>query len=791
MNKFFLTILASAVVFSLSAQQGKQFTPEDYQKAEDLMGYSTQKYIDRASVQPNWLPGDKFWYRVLTPQGSEFMLVDPAKGNRSAAFDHQKLAAALSTASGQQYPATMLPFQFFTYSDDGKSISFRAANKQWKCDLQTYTCSPDTSQAGGNAGRQGFGGGGFRGRGGGNEVLSPDGTKVAFIKDYNLWVKDVKSGQQKQLTTDGIKDFGYATDNAGWAGSDRPVLRWSPDSKKIATFKQDQRNTGDMYLTTTNVGHPTLKAWKYPLPGDKDVTMIHRCIINVEGPQVIMLNIPPDQHRATLSDDISSSGTFDDVDWSPDGSELAFVSTSRDHKNEKFRIANTSTGAVREVFEETVATQFESGWGAINWRYLQKTGEIIWFSERDDWGHLYLYDAASGKVKNQITKGDWVVTRMLKVDEKNRIIYFMAAGQQPENPYFMQLCKIGFDGKNFAVLSPGAGTHQISFSPSENYFIDSYSKPDQPPVTVLRDINGKQIAELEKTDISRLKAMRWKPPTPFSVKASDGKTDIYGLMFTPTNLDPKKKYPVVDYIYPGPQGGSVGGWGFSAARGDHQSLAELGFIVVLIEGTGNPLRSKSFHDRYWPDMSTNTLPDQVAGIRQLSQLYSYIDTNRVGIWGHSGGGFATAAAMFRYPDFFKVGISESGNHDNRNYEDDWGERYIGLLTKGPDGKDNYEAQANQTYAKNLKGKLMLAHGLMDNNVPPYNTWLVVEALNKANKDYDLVIFPNAAHGFGAYSPYMMRRRWDYFVKNLMGAEPPKEYQLETKTDPRNGEQRAF
>ena len=326
----------------------------------------------------------------------------------------------------------------------------------------------------------------------------------------------------------------------------------------------------------------------------------------------------------------------------------------------------------------------------------------------------------------------------------------------------------------------------MSWSPSENYFIDTYSKPDVPSISVLRDKNGKKIIELERTDISRLKAKGWKPPIPVTVKAHDGKTDIYGLVFTPTHVDPNKKYPVVDYIYPGPQQGSVGSWTFSAGRGDHQALAELGFVVVLIEGTSNPDRNKSFHDMYYPNMSENTLPDQVTAIRQLSQRYTYMDTNRIGIWGHSGGGFATAAAMFRYPDFFKVGISESGNHDNRNYEDDWGERYIGLMTKGPDGKDNYEAQANQVYAKNLKGKLMLAHGLMDNNVPPYNTMLVIDALTKANKDYDLVVFPNAQHGYGEYSPYMMRRRWDYFVKNLLGKEPPKEYKLETKTDPRTG-----
>jgi dipeptidyl aminopeptidase/acylaminoacyl peptidase len=256
-------------------------------------------------------------------------------------------------------------------------------------------------------------------------------------------------------------------------------------------------------------------------------------------------------------------------------------------------------------------------------------------------------------------------------------------------------------------------------------------------------------------------------------------------MFTPTNLDPNKKYPVIDYIYPGPQGGSVGSWSFVASRGDHQSLAELGFVVVLIEGTSNPLRSKSFHDMNYGHMSENTLPDQVTGIRQLAERYGYIDTSRVGIWGHSGGGFATAAAMFRYPDFFKVGISESGNHDNRNYEDDWGERYIGLLKTGPDGVSNYEPQANEIYAKNLKGKLLLAHGLMDDNVPPSNTLLVVEALEKANKDFDLIVFPNSRHGYGPYSFYMMRRRWDYFVTNLLGTGHPKEYEFSYSPDPRN------
>lgn len=743
-----------------------------------MLGANTSKFVDRSPIIPNWLAGDRFWYRTLTAQGSEFIIVDPTKGTRTAAFDQQKLAAALSSVTGKQYKAEMLPFQTITFSEDGKTISFKANNENWKADLQHYNIIKDSSQSTGRT-QQGVG------RRGGSEVLSPDGNKAAFIRNYNLWVRDIKTGKETQLTTDGIKDFGYATDNAGWSHSDAPILRWSPDSKKIATFQQDQRAVGEMYLATTNVGHPKLESWKYPLPGDSVIPMIHRVIIEVENPKVIRLNINPDPHRASLSDDISSSGTFDDVDWGEDATQLAFLSTSRDHKIEKMRIANAITGEVREVFEEVVQTQYESGQGTINWKYLSKTNEIIWYSERDNLGHLYLYDATTGKLKQQITKGDWLVTRLEKIDQKKRQLYFYTAGRQKENPYFAELYRIDIDGKNLTLLTPGAGNHSASFSPSGNYIIDILSKPDVPQTVILRDINGKQIIEVEKVDVSRLKATGWKPPTPFSVKAADGSTDIYGLMFTPGNLDQTKKYPIIDYIYPGPQGGSVGNWSFSSGRSDHQALAELGFIVVLIEGTCNPLRSKSYHDMCYGNMAENTLSDQITGIRQLAQRYSYIDTTRVGIWGHSGGGFATAAAMFRYPDFFKVGISESGNHDNRNYEDDWGERYIGLLTKNANGKDNYEAQANQVYAKNLKGKLMLAHGLMDDNVPPYNTWLVVEALTKANKDYDLVVFPNARHGFGIYNQYMMRRRWDYFVKHLLGAEPPKEFEFQNKPDPRN------
>ena len=358
------------------------------------------------------------------------------------------------------------------------------------------------------------------------------------------------------------------------------------------------------------------------------------------------------------------------------------------------------------------------------------------------------------------------------------MLFFEANGKEKDrDPYFSHFYRVDFDGRNLQLLTSEDGNHDVSLSPDGKYFTDNYSTPDVPAISVLRDMHGKLILTLEKADISRLIATGWKAPENVNVKSRDGKWDLYGLVFTPSSLDKTKKYPVVNYIYPGPQGGAVGSRSFASSRGDNQALAELGFVVVVIDGTCNPGRSKSFHDICYGNMADNTLEDQISGLKQLALTHPYMDLERVGVWGHSGGGFATAAAMFRFPDFYKVGISESGNHDNRNYEDDWGERYIGLLVKGERGRSNYDGQANQNFASKLKGKLMLAHGAMDDNVPPYNTYLVVDALIKANKDFDLVIFPNARHGYGADGLYMMRRRWDYFVRYLLGGEPPKEFTI--------------
>jgi dipeptidyl-peptidase-4 len=771
-------VCAVAVASERAGQPPRSLTAADYTRAEKFMPYNVTPLVLRAGGRPTWLPGDRFWYRnALEDEGSEFILVDPKRGTRAPAFDHAKIAAALSVATGKTCDAIHLPFSTFDLSADGRTISFTAEGRRWSSDLggKSLKAIADVEAAPREERR---GEGGRPAADERPEVRSPDGRLAAFIRDHNLWVREVSTKTERQLTTDGVKDYGYATDNAGWLKSDRPVVAWSPDSKKIATFQQDQREVGEMYLVETKVGHPVLQAWKYPLPGDKVVSMIARVVIHLDGPRTVRLKMPPDQHRSTFTDDIKArTGVMEDVQWSADGSRIVFVSTSRDHKREVVRQADPETGDVRDAFEEEAATCFESGSDVANWRFLAASNEVVWFSERDNWGHLYLYDLQTGRLKNRITTGEWNVIQLLQIDEKNRRLTFLGAGREKgRDPYFRHLYSVGLDGRGLRLLTPEDADHEVSLSPSGRYFIDSYSKPDVPPVSLLRTAAGKLVLPLEKADISPLLAAGWKPPLPFTVKARDGVTDLYGLMFRPTDFDPGKRYPIINNIYPGPQTGSVRSRSFLPASGDAQALAELGFIVVQIDGMGTPGRSKAFHNAYYGNMGDNTLPDQVAGMKELAGRYPWIDIDRAGIWGHSGGGFAACDAMFRYPDFFKVGVSQAGNHDNRGYEDDWGEKWQGLLVSQPDGSSNYDGQANQNFAKNLKGKLLLAHGTMDSNVPPYNTLLVVDALIKANKDFDLIMFPNRGHGFGN-EPYMVRRRWDYFVRHLLGAEPPRDYEL--------------
>ena len=750
-----MAVISCAAVMPGSAQTRAAVTADTYSRAERFLNYNTTPLVANGPVRANWLPGDRFWYRNQGAAAAEFFLVDAVKATKAPAFNHAAVATALTAAMGKPVTAARLPFQQITFDADLASFSFDADGRRWTCDVQGTKCASGDRPAAVP-----------------NSDLSPNGKYAAYIKDWNLWVRDMTTGADKQLTTDGVKDYGYATDNAGWRFSSRPVLKWSPDSRKIATFQQDQRRTSEMYLVNTVAGPPTLSAWKYPLPGDEHVTMIERVIIDVEAATVVRVKMGQDQHRSTICDDILCGGEWADVQWNPDGSQIAFVSTSRNHQQANLRVADAASGVMREVLEEKSETFLESGNGRVNWRYLPGSNEAIWFSQKDNWGQLYLHDAQSGKQKSQLTSGDGNVTQLLRVDEPSRTLYYMGVGKESgRDPYFRHFYRQSMDGKPAQLLTPEDADHDVSLSPSGQYFVDNFSRPDVPTTSVLRDHTGKTILQLEKMDISRLLATGWKPPMPITVKDRGGAGLLYGLLYRPTNFDPSKKYPIINNIYPGPQTGSVGSRQFSAARGDTQAIAELGFVVVQIDGMGTPWRSKRFHAAYYGNMGDNTLPDQVAGMRELAARYPWIDLERAGIYGHSGGGFATAAAIFRYPDFFKVGVSQAGNHDNRVYEDDWAEKWQGLLEKRADGTTNYDNQANQLVAHQLKGKLLLAHGSMDANVPFYSTLLVVDALIKANKDFDLIIFPNRGHGFGS-EPYMIRRRWDYFVRHLMGVEPP-------------------
>ena len=797
----FALLFASA---SLPAQ--KVYTDQDYRNAERWMSYNTQPLVDGTVAGISYLPNGSVFFRERNGAATVYNIADPSKRTVAAAFDNGKLAAALAKASGQAVDAKHLGISSYTPEAGGFAIEAQGTtfhcnaagtvctaespelNKQHtqeKPSAQPPTTSLSATQPAGTAQKKvPVKGVPATRRSKSPENVSPDKSMAAFVRDWNLWVRDEKTGEERQLTTDGVPDFGYATDNAGWTHSDAAILTWSADSRKIATFQQDQRKTGMMYLVPVTNRHPVIEAWHYPLVGDKDVTMIEPVVIDVASAQVLRLKMAPDEHRSMECDDVScdGDGKWSDVEFSPDDQHLAFVSTSRDHKDEEVRVADTATGDVRDVYHEHVDTYY--GWQSkTDWKYLPQSNEFLWVSERSNLAQIYLYDLATGKLKNQITHSGGPVSNLLRVDEKNRVIFFTAFGEEKsENPYFDNGYRVNFDGKHQELLTPEIANHVLTASPDGNTFIDVYSTIQTPAIAVLRDDHGQVLLTLAKQDISRLLAAGWKPPTPVTVKARDGKTPLHGFMWKPTTFDASKKYPVVDEVYPGPQGSlcQLVGRNFSSAKGDTQALADLGFVVVCIDGMGNPERSKSFHDAHAStpqEMGDDTIPDQVSGIKDLAGQFPWLDATRVGIWGHSGGGNATASAMFHFPDFFKVGWAESGNHDNRDYEDDWDERWAGLEVIGPKGEDNYEAQANQNYVKKLKGHLMLVHGTMDDNVPPNNTLLLADALIKANKNFDLIMVPNVHHGYAEASPYIMRRRWDYFVTNLAGGVPPASYEM--------------
>jgi dipeptidyl-peptidase 4 len=691
------------------------------------------------------------------------------RGEQTVAFDHDRLAAELSKASGKPCTGNMLPFETIEWIQDGQGIRFKAFEKTWTYDLEKGQCTENPAEP-----ATPF-----------YEVVSPDKKWVAFSKEYNLWVRNLETKKEIQLTHDGEYQNNYGATPEGntmWitmkmmtGGNVPPVLIWAKDSKKILTQKIDQRHVKELHLlqfAPQGCSRPVLHTYRYPMPGD-DLSKGEIYILDVEKRTSTKADLP------LIEIDFLGPVELKMLWWDEESKKGYYVQASRDHKTLAFWEIDAESGQTRKLLEEKGNTYVEAGPVLGAGPSVKVFGkQFLWWSERDGWEHLYCYDLETGAFINQVTMGPFSVYDIKHVDEEKGWVYLRAGGREAgRDPYFLHLYRSHLDGSELQLLTPENATHEITFSKSGKYFVDTFSRVDLPPVTVLRGCNGDLVKQLEEADISKLKDIGWGAPEPFCVKALDGVTDLYGVIFRPSNFDPGRSYPVIEGIYPGPQHTRTPK-GFLSIYPDH-SLAELGFIVVTIDGLGNCLRDKANHDvSYGKFQEAGDLENHIYGMRQLAARYPCMDLNRVGIYGHSGGGFASTKAILKFPEFYKVAVSSAGNHDQRGYIAGWGELYNGLLEG-----DNFVAQANANLAGNLKGKLLLATGDMDDNVHPALTIQMADALIKANKDFDLIILPNTNHMTSMMNAYFIRRSWDYFVRNLGGNEPPREYAIDASTIP--------
>jgi hypothetical protein len=834
-------------------------------------------YKDR--ITPHWLADKtRFWYRNdLAGKTKEFVLVDAGKETRERAFDHEKLAAALSRAAGVAYRADQLPFEAIEFAAQSRvepdaqrpfgpgpstergrdardtqgqgdpkrdlsrlgtqdalataQVRFTVEGTTWACDLGTYTCTktdlgPIQSPAGDAQGASRFG---RRGSGPGRErsssVDSPDGRWAAFVKDHNVFVRSKAGEQEVQLSTDGAEDNAYG------------LLSWAPDSQTLVAWRIEPADGKEVHLIESSPkegGRARFSKRPYALPGDKFRTYelnlfdietrkqikpeVDRSEHGWESPRLHWsvagpswrgrpalgrqgqdgletqgqdarqsgMGFQPMDHRqdadATKSRgrdvrdtqghgdpkrDLSRLGTQDAL--ATRGCCLAYEKVDRGHQRFRVIAVDADTGQARNLIDEKTETFI---WTAhtenlalrlVNW--LDKSDEILYVSERDGWRHLYLIDAVKGEVRNQITKGEWVIRGIDLIDEDARQVWFHAGGRNAgEDPYFVHYYRVNFDGSGLVALTEGNGTHSIQYSPDRRYLIDTYSRVDLAPVHELRRVSdGKLVCPLEKADICELVAGGWTPPEVFVAKGRDGQTDIWGIIARPKDFDPSRKYPVIEYIYAGPQGSFVPKR-FSAYR-QFANLTDLGFLVVQIDGMGTANRSKAFHDVCWKSLKDGGFPDRILWHQAAAQKYPYYDIRRVGIYGNSAGGQNAGGAVLFHPEFYKVSVASCGCHDNRMDKASWNEQWMGYPV-GP----CYSECSNIDNAHRLQGKLFLIVGEMDNNVPPESTMRFVDALVKAEKDFDLLVIPGGGHGMGG--AYGQRRMQDFFVRHLLGTEPP-------------------
>ena len=814
MRKFMLLSVCMLFAFATIAQH-TPVTKANYSLAARFSPKKLGKMIFSTNVDPHWLKNsDKFWYMYETTEGKKWYIVDPVKGEKKVLFDNADLAAKITRIVKDPFDAQNLGLDSMRFVRDENWIQFEVKSTQDEVKKDTAT-----------AGRRGAAGAAaatpakkvfyFEYNLTTGELielpdfkkpkrkpswanLSPDGNTIVFGKNYNVYWMD-KANYEKALknendstiveyaiTKDGFDGYGYYNDGnlSGSGMTDdekekeakkrKPVFAlWSPDSKYFTMRRVDNRKVKNLWVINSVANpRPTLETYKYWMPGEKESPIDHLYLVDVTTKVSKELNVSAFKDQTVGSWATPAKVNTRDDDWRPSiwlgtKDKFYFTRTSRDQKRIDVCVVDVATGVVKTLVEERFNTYIESNQIAL----INGGKEFIQWSERDGWAHFYLYDE-NGKLKNQITTGAFHCEDVLGVDETKRILYFSANGKEAgEDPYYLHAYRINFDGTGMKLLNAGDFDHAMRMNDGNSFFIDNYSRVNTVPKSVLYNADGKKIIDLETADFTSLFASGYKFPEIFKAKADDGITDIYGTIYKPFDFDSTKKYPLIEYVYPGPQTEAVNkafGRGFD--RTDR--LAQMGFIVITLGNRGgHPARSKWYHNYGYGNLRDYGLADKKAVAEQLADRYKYIDIDRVGIHGHSGGGFMSTAAMLVYPDFFKVAVSSAGNHDNSVYNRWWSEQHHGVKEVVSDKGDTsflYSIEKNPDIAKNLKGKLMLSHGDIDNNVHPANTIRMANALIRANKRFDLVILPGQRHGYGDMTEYFFWRQADYFAEHLLG-----------------------
>lgn len=752
MKNLWSAILLSAFCYSASFAQSLSLSSFSPTRSEMLQRYKlatekdslVRKTAFKLSVTPNWSGGSAFWYRnILADSAMQYFLVDPNTNTKKPLFDAEKLAAVLTQAGHKKGSAQKLPIKNAYLYPNQKTLAISVDSSFYNLDLVSYNLSKIDSLPVDKTEYPGLTRMPGRWQRNRQVKTSPDQQWNIVLKDNNIFLESVKDQSQVQYTFDGTRETPYGE------------VSWSPDSKFLIAYKIKRVVDKPVYYVLTSLPNTTrgeVKERPYKQPGDAFTTY-----------EMFLVKIS-DKSVLKVKTDIIDFFDAPKLNWNQ-GDNTHFMFERVDRGHQRFRIieVDANDGSTRNIVDEKTNTFIYEQ--KIFTYYLPATSEIIWVTEKDGWRHLYLVDSKKGLVKNAITKGEWVVRNIDSIDVAKREIWFQASGMNPgEDPYFVHYYRIGFDGKKMVTLTKPGFNHRITWSPDKKYFVDTYSTVNQAPVSVLgRVADGKQLMELEQADLSLFTKLGFTLPEPFSAKGRDGVTDIWGVICRPSDFDPTKRYPIIENIYAGPQDSFVPK--FFSTTSEMQSMAELGFIVVQIDGMGTYNRSKAFHDVCWKNLADAGFPDRIAWMRALAAKYPQADTSRVGLYGTSAGGQNSLGGLLFHPNWYKAAVSSCGCHDNRVDKQWWNEQWMGY----PIDK-HYDEQSNITNAHKLKGKLLLIVGEADTNVPPESTYRVADALIKAKKSFDFLAVPGMGHSDGG--TYGRTKKRDFFVKSLLGVDPP-------------------